>query len=191
MSFPSFADFKNGNLDLQLQLLELLFERSSSLESITLKNPDFMNHIGSDYASFVEKVRTGLHSLCHRAIRGDPEAKNHLSNIIAAHPKLGQPKQKLSAHSAHEQRNLGNSDSKEILETLNVLNTRYEARYPGLRFVVFVNGRPRPEIIQVLQQRIESGNSWSEEARVACNEMCDIALDRIHKTQIPPSTHKL
>ncbi|SCU92838.1 LANO_0E02278g1_1 [Lachancea nothofagi CBS 11611] len=188
MGLPDFSYFKRADRDTQARLLELLFEQSSSLELITVDDPHFVNDIGSDYTTLVETVRSKLMGLCSRG--QDPDTRHHLSDIIAAHPKLGQPKQNLSAHSAMEQRNLGSSDSTETLEVLQALNNSYEEKYPGLRFVVFVNGRPRSEIIEVMQRRINSGNSWLHEAQLACNEMCNIALDRVKKDS-SAKPHKL
>ena len=153
-------------------------------DSLTLKDDAFMQNPGSSYEEFVEKTREYLMQACQAAEQQDSQAKElraNLSNIIAAHPKLGEPKRGLSAHSLKEQRNLANADPVEIQEALKRLNKEYEQKYPGLRFVVFVNGRSRPEIIKVIEQRLVSGNSWIEEARLACNEMCDIAIDRIRK----------
>ena len=42
------------------------------------------------------------------------------------------------------------------------LNEAYEAKFPGLRFVVFVNGRGRGEIMAIMRERIERGD-WEAE----------------------------
>jgi len=42
------------------------------------------------------------------------------------------------------------------------LNEAYEAKFPGLRFVVFVNGRGRGEIMTIMRERIERGD-WEAE----------------------------
>lgn len=42
------------------------------------------------------------------------------------------------------------------------LNEAYEAKFPGLRFVVFVNGRGRGEIMTIMRERIERGE-WEAE----------------------------
>ncbi|SCU81212.1 LAME_0B06040g1_1 [Lachancea meyersii CBS 8951] len=186
MSLLNFEAFRNGNFETQSQQLEYLFERSKSLEIFTIGDPLFVKDLGSSYDEFVEKVRARLIKLCRTT---GCDAEKHLSDVIAAHPRLGQTKKVLSAHSALEQRNLGSSDSKETQEILQRLNEQYEAVYLGLRFVVFVNGRSRPEIIRVMQSRINSGNSWLQEAQLACNEMCDIALDRIKKDTLTSQSH--
>ena len=65
---------------------------------------------------------------------------------LAAHPAIGQ-RTGLSARSAAEQ---GSDDDPEVLAELAELNRAYEERF-GFRFVVFVNGRPRREIVPVLR----------------------------------------
>ena len=62
--------------------------------------------------------------------------------ILAAHPAIGQ-RAGLSARSAAEQ---GADAEPEVLAELARLNAEYEARH-GFRFVVFVNRRPKAEIL--------------------------------------------
>ena len=45
---------------------------------------------------------------------------------------------------------------------LGRLNEEYEAKFPGLRFVVFVNGRGRGEIMEIMRERIGRGD-WEAE----------------------------
>ena len=66
--------------------------------------------------------------------------------ILAAHPAIGQ-RTGLSARSAAEQ---GTDADSAVLEELARLNAAYEERH-GFRFVVFVNRRPKAEILEVLQ----------------------------------------
>jgi len=67
-------------------------------------------------------------------------------------------------------------------ETLRQLNREYEEKFPGLRYVVFVNGRPRTVIFENMRERIERGDI-GEERREGIKAMCDIALDRVGKLQ--------
>lgn len=48
------------------------------------------------------------------------------------------------------------------MEELRALNEAYEVKFPGLRFVVFVNGRGRGEIVEIMKERIERGD-WEAE----------------------------
>jgi 2-oxo-4-hydroxy-4-carboxy--5-ureidoimidazoline (OHCU) decarboxylase len=90
--------------------------------------------------------------------------------VLAAHPAIGATK--LSARSAAEQ---GSDDAPEVLAELARLNGEYEARH-GFRFVVFVNRRPKGEILEVLRERID--RPTDEELETALGELVAIAEDR-------------
>ena len=102
---------------------------------------------------------------------------NHLAppedekkEILDAHPAIGA--RPASARSAREQ---GTDDDPTVLAELAELNTAYEAKF-GLRFVVFVNRRPRREIVPILKERME--RSREEELTTAVDELVQIAIDR-------------
>ena len=58
---------------------------------------------------------------------------------------------------------------------LERLNRAYEERH-GFRFVVFVKGRPKAEILEVLRRRIDRPSD--EELETAVGELVAIAEDR-------------
>lgn len=91
--------------------------------------------------------------------------------ILDAHPAIGQ-RSGLSARSAAEQ---GADTDPEVLAELARLNADYETRH-GFRFVVFVNRRPKAEILEVLRSRID--NPTQEELETALGELVAIAEDR-------------
>jgi 2-oxo-4-hydroxy-4-carboxy--5-ureidoimidazoline (OHCU) decarboxylase len=91
--------------------------------------------------------------------------------ILAAHPAIGQGAG-LSARSAAEQ---GADADPEVLAELARLNAEYEARH-GFRFVVFVDRRPKAEILGVLRERID--RSSEDELATALGELVQIARDR-------------
>jgi 2-oxo-4-hydroxy-4-carboxy--5-ureidoimidazoline (OHCU) decarboxylase len=91
--------------------------------------------------------------------------------ILAAHPAIGQ-RTGLSARSAAEQ---GSEEDPAVLEELALLNAEYEARH-AFRFVVFVNRRPKSEILEVLRARI--GRPTDVELETALDELVAIAEDR-------------
>ena len=91
--------------------------------------------------------------------------------MLDAHPAIGQ-KKGLSARSAAEQ---GTDDDPEVLAELTRLNAEYEARH-GFRFVVFVNRRPKAEILEVL--RAASTTRRTRSSRRRCGELVAIAIDR-------------
>jgi 2-oxo-4-hydroxy-4-carboxy--5-ureidoimidazoline (OHCU) decarboxylase len=89
---------------------------------------------------------------------------------LAAHPAIGA--KNLSARSAVEQ---GTDEDPETLAELARLNAEYEDRF-GFRFVVFVNRRPKSEIVPILEQRLE--RTREEELDTGVAELVAIAEDR-------------
>jgi len=89
---------------------------------------------------------------------------------LNAHPAIGA--KNLSARSAAEQ---GSDDDPETLAELERLNTEYEERF-GFRFVVFVNRRPKSEIVPILRERL--WRSREQELDTAVKELVAIAEDR-------------
>ena len=94
---------------------------------------------------------------------------------LAAHPAIGQ-RSGLSARSAEEQ---GTDSDPVVLSDLAYLNQVYEEKF-GFRFVVFVNARPKREIVEVLRERI--ANTREEELDTGCRELVAIARDRWIRT---------
>jgi 2-oxo-4-hydroxy-4-carboxy--5-ureidoimidazoline (OHCU) decarboxylase len=90
---------------------------------------------------------------------------------LNAHPAIG-ARTGLSARSAAEQ---GADADPEVLAELARLNAEYEERF-GFRFVVFVNRRPKAEVLEALRGRI--GRTREEELDTAVGELCAIAEDR-------------
>jgi 2-oxo-4-hydroxy-4-carboxy--5-ureidoimidazoline (OHCU) decarboxylase len=90
--------------------------------------------------------------------------------LLDAHPAIGG--EATSARSAAEQ---GGDDDPNVLAELAQLNAEYEAKF-GFRFVVFVNRRPRREIVPILRERLQHGRG--EELATAVDELVQIAIDR-------------
>ncbi|KAF9453577.1 hypothetical protein P691DRAFT_694577 [Macrolepiota fuliginosa MF-IS2] len=84
------------------------------------------------------------------------------SEFISGHPRIGESKN-LSNLSATEQGATPtvNPTSPEVLARLKHLNTCYEAQYPGLRYITFVNGRSRAAIAEEMEDKLETGRSLS------------------------------
>ena len=91
-------------------------------------------------------------------------------DALNAHPAIGA--KKLSARSATEQ---GGDNDPVVLTELAYLNQVYEEKF-GFRFVVFVNGRPRREIVPVLRERLE--RTRREELSTGVDELVQIAVSR-------------
>ena len=105
-----------------------------------------------------------------RRVAGQDLTPAQKREVLDAHPAIGASK--LSARSAAEQ---GADADPAVLAELDRLNREYEARH-GFRFVVFVNRRPKAEILDVLRARI--GNPTDEELTTALGELVSIAEDR-------------
>ena len=97
-------------------------------------------------------------------------SENEKLEALNAHPAIGA--KNLSVRSAAEQ---GEGDDPATLAELDRLNAEYEKRF-GFRFVVFVNRRPKNEIVPILRERLE--RSRDEELDTAVNELVAIAEDR-------------
>jgi 2-oxo-4-hydroxy-4-carboxy--5-ureidoimidazoline (OHCU) decarboxylase len=90
---------------------------------------------------------------------------------LNAHPPIG-ARTGLSARSAAEQ---GDDADPQTLAELDRLNAEYERQF-GFRFVVFVDRRPKKEILEVLRARTERARD--EELDTAVEELVAIAEDR-------------
>jgi 2-oxo-4-hydroxy-4-carboxy--5-ureidoimidazoline (OHCU) decarboxylase len=104
-------------------------------------------------------------------------ALSHEEKVEAlnAHPAIGQ-RRGLSERSAAEQ---GTDAEPAILSELAYLNQVYEEKF-GFRFVVFVAGRSKREVLEVLRERM--GRTREEELDTGCRELVAIAKDRWTRT---------
>jgi 2-oxo-4-hydroxy-4-carboxy--5-ureidoimidazoline (OHCU) decarboxylase len=103
-----------------------------------------------------------------RVLEELPEAEK--IEALNAHPPIGG--RNGSALSMREQ---GSDEDPVLLTALARLNKSYEEKF-GFRFVVFVNGRPRSEILHVLRERLQ--NRREDELATGLDELVAIALDR-------------
>jgi len=148
------------------KILGLLFEPSPALTSLLL--PEIRSTSISSYVDLATIARRILSSL--------PTDSPLLHSILSAHPRLG-AKRVDSKHSQSEQKSLGNETERAELAKLN---EEYEVRFPGLRYVVFVNGRSREEVMDDMRIRIVEG-TMEGQVKLATEAMCDIAVDRARK----------
>ena len=102
-------------------------------------------------------------------------SEEELVEALAAHPAIGE-RTGLSARSAAEQ---GTDSDPVILSELAYLNQVYEEKF-GFRFVVFVDGRPKGEILDVLRERL--ARTREEELATGVRELVAIAKDRWTRT---------
>jgi 2-oxo-4-hydroxy-4-carboxy--5-ureidoimidazoline (OHCU) decarboxylase len=94
---------------------------------------------------------------------------------LSAHPTIG-ARSGLSARSAAEQ---GTDANPAILSELAYLNQVYEEKF-GFRFVVFVDRRPKAEILEVLRDRL--ARTRERELDTGVRELVAIARDRWTRT---------
>ena len=90
--------------------------------------------------------------------------------MLDAHPAIG-----AKASSARSRAEQGTDDDPAVLAELAELNRAYEKKF-GFRFVVFVNRRPKSEILPILRERIE--RTREQELETALDELVAIAEDR-------------
>jgi 2-oxo-4-hydroxy-4-carboxy--5-ureidoimidazoline (OHCU) decarboxylase len=119
---------------------------------------------------FVEKLAALEDPLGHAREVAAELSDDEKKEILDAHPAIGG-----KATSERSRREQGTDDDPEVLAELARLNAAYEDRF-GFRFVVFVNGRPRREIVPVLRARLE--RSRDEELTTAVDELVQIAVNR-------------
>jgi 2-oxo-4-hydroxy-4-carboxy--5-ureidoimidazoline (OHCU) decarboxylase len=120
---------------------------------------------------FVDKLAAEENPLVRARTLVHELPEDEKKEILDAHPAIG-ARTGLSARSAAEQ---GADADPAVLAELARLNTEYEARH-GFRFVVFVDRRPKSEILAVLRSRI--GNPPAQELETALVELVAIAEDR-------------
>ncbi|CCH41436.1 2-oxo-4-hydroxy-4-carboxy-5-ureidoimidazolinedecarboxylase [Wickerhamomyces ciferrii] len=160
----------------QDQVLIHLFEESNTL--IQYLRP-YLSTPFTSYLDFIQTSRDAFLKLVNDRDLKEIQTDYRVHDIISCHPRLGVPKTvKLSEHSSKEQASLQSND--EIISKFIKLNEDYESQYPGLKFVLFVNGRSKDQVIELFNSRIER-NDYKQEVIDALNAMCDIAIDRYKK----------
>jgi 2-oxo-4-hydroxy-4-carboxy--5-ureidoimidazoline (OHCU) decarboxylase len=119
---------------------------------------------------FVERLAVLEDPLDHARDVARSLPDDEKKEVLDAHPAIG-----AKATSERSRREQGTDDAPEVLAELAELNRAYEERF-GFRFVVFVNGRPRREILPVLRERIE--RTREEELETGVDELVQIAIAR-------------
>jgi len=147
-------------------LLDALFEPSVQLHTLSL---DLLHTTRfASYDDLISAIGVQLTELAESSSTSDTEL---LEAILGSHPRLGEKKVE-SAQSRSEQAQLHTGGEGEA-ETLARLNLDYERAFPGLRYVVFVNGRSRSVIMDDMRARINRANIQLErmEAIKVCHPM--------------------
>jgi 2-oxo-4-hydroxy-4-carboxy-5-ureidoimidazoline decarboxylase len=142
---------------------------------------DLPRQLSEDQLAELFEGRTRLVALLAQRedpLEAAPEVISELSErekleALNAHPAIGS--RDLSKRSAEEQ---GADADPVILTELAYLNQVYEEKF-GFRFVVFVDRRPKAEILEVLRERLE--RTREEELETALEELVAIARDRYQR----------
>ena len=205
-ALPPIESLHQAGDDTLKSVLDLLFEPSSTLHDLSIPRirDELRSHTPSTptltYAALIRNVGALLNSLAEQS-SSYPSSRATLHAILGSHPRLGEKKVdsaqsraeqaqlNASSHSTSAADGTAPSDEEERKrrqeeeaekQLLTDLNAEYEARFPGLRYVVFVNGRARPAILRNMRDRIARGDAAAEE-REAISAMVDIALDRARR----------
>jgi 2-oxo-4-hydroxy-4-carboxy--5-ureidoimidazoline (OHCU) decarboxylase len=133
-------------------------------------NADQLAELFEGRTRFVDRLAKLEDPLEHARAVAATLPDDEKKEILDAHPAIGG--KTTSARSAREQ---GTDDDPAVLAELATLNHAYEERF-GFRFVVFVDGRPRREIVPVLRERL--GRTHEEELSTGVDELVQIAIAR-------------
>ncbi|KAF7959786.1 hypothetical protein EAE96_001393 [Botrytis aclada] len=174
-SIPPVAGIPSLSTVERCSVLDALFEPCTALHTLSM---DLLHTTAFEsYNDLIASVGTQLVDLSESTLPSDRE---WLDKILGSHPRLGEKKVD-SVQSKAEQAQLNTGPTEEA-EKLKDLNEEYEKTFPGLRYVVFVNGRSRPIIFEDMRRRISRGDIGLER-KEAIQAMCDIAVDRATKLQ--------
>ncbi|ORZ08727.1 Oxo-4-hydroxy-4-carboxy-5-ureidoimidazoline decarboxylase [Absidia repens] len=170
-SIPPIEKLNDESPQVFIEAVNTLFETAPPLADRLLAARPFKS-----YLDLIDKAE----AICLGSDLSDQDKLD----IINAHPRIGENKTNLSAMSLKEQgyntrQGTESEQDRQVNATLAELNKKYEATY-GFKFVVFVAGRPRTEIIPLIEERIASNNK-EQEMKTGMTDMMLIARDRLKK----------
>lgn len=147
---PTLDEILNGGSHPESPLartLSVLFESSPILVSTLSPQVGSTFDSGGAPTSYSQLIDLALSTISNW------EASSQ-AHFIAGHPRIGENKN-LSNLSAKEQGSQGVVPTPpEVLARLSHLNACYEAKYPGLRYITFVNGRTRAAIAEEMEDKL-------------------------------------
>ena len=120
---------------------------------------------GNDPASIVASARSAIARMSEAERVG----------VLNAHPRVGADPASLSVLSRGEQ---GGAADAATLRELAALNDEYERKF-GFRFVVFVAGRSKGDIVPVMRERLR--RSRTDELATGIAEFLAITRDRLER----------
>jgi 2-oxo-4-hydroxy-4-carboxy--5-ureidoimidazoline (OHCU) decarboxylase len=157
---PPILEFHTCSDLTQTDVLDTLFEPSPAIHATLI--PVIRTAVYSTWSDLIDACQIRLLSLATSTSTSSPDPT--LLSVLGSHPRLGE-KKITSEQSAAEQANLqsdGGKDSSAEAEELARLNRQYEETFPGLRYVVFVNGRGRRDIKDDMRARIARADYTKE-----------------------------
>jgi 2-oxo-4-hydroxy-4-carboxy-5-ureidoimidazoline decarboxylase len=153
----------------------------ATLEALLENAPRFVDRLTSgEYASWDDLLTRG--EQLARTLPPDEQLE-----LIDGHPRIGALPSSVSATSFREQGYDRDPGTPELQARLDRLNNDYEARF-GFRFVVFVKGRPRSLIADLMELRLRADRD-AELAR-ALRDVFAIARDRLAHLTTAQEEHR-
>jgi 2-oxo-4-hydroxy-4-carboxy--5-ureidoimidazoline (OHCU) decarboxylase len=147
----------------------------ATLETLFENAPRFVERLAADdYRDWDDVLARG-----EQLARQLPEDEQ--LELIDGHPRIGALPSSVSATSFREQGYDRDPGTVDLQQRLDDLNQQYEARF-GFRFVVFVNGRSRREIADVMERQL-NGDRAAELER-GLGDVFAIARDRLSKSSV-------
>ncbi|MDQ6670186.1 MAG: 2-oxo-4-hydroxy-4-carboxy-5-ureidoimidazoline decarboxylase [Chloroflexota bacterium] len=158
------------------QALQPLFEAAGPLAGAL--------HAERPFASYAELLD------CAESVAGGLTPAEQIE-VVNAHPRIGESAETVRRTSDLSYREQGydreasvpRDELQSVYEELASLNRAYERRF-GFRFVIFVSGRPKSEILDVLRERIH--NSRDAELGTGLRAIFLIARDRLSSLTVEP-----
>lgn len=163
--------------------LSLLFESSPILLEKLI--PQVMKHL-ADPTTPQPSSYTDILGIAIKILSTWPALDR--AEFIAGHPRIGEVGN-LSKLSAQEQ--AAAATPPHILRRLDHLNACYEHAFPGLRYIIFVNGRTRADIVPLIEEtlRLEPiGEDAPTEERILQPPVSNVER---HEVQSDAWTHEL
>jgi 2-oxo-4-hydroxy-4-carboxy--5-ureidoimidazoline (OHCU) decarboxylase len=151
----------------------------AALEPLFEDAPTFVRRL-ADARPFNDEE--GLFGAARAVAREMPEAEQVA--LLNAHPRIGADPATVSDQSRVEQgyEDAAGPDQSWVADELTALNEAYEGLF-GFRFVVFVAGRPRADIIPIIEHALRADRD--EEIRRGLDDVILIARDRWERTRGP------
>lgn len=166
---PTLPEIQQGSSNALAVALEILFEHSPIL--INTLEPQLRDILKSSSSPLLNSYTQLIDYALAQIMNWDSSAQ---SQFISGHPRIGENKN-LSKLSAKEQGSGVIPTSPEVLARLSHLNACYEIRYPGLRYITFVNGRTRLAIAEEMEDMLCLPHSLSPDDPPS-NTICPVDI---------------